>query len=119
MKCLVWNCRGAGNPKFFRAISNYVNMYNPACIAVLETKCAASSANSLFTRLGYNNTLIQEGQGRAGGIWIGWKPNLINVTGHLLHQNYINLEIDYNRKKMVFNHCLCLSTTCLAGSKLG
>lgn len=99
MKCLVWNCRGAGNPKFFRALSNYVNMYIPACIAILETKCSSDNANSLFTRIGYRNTCIHEGQGRSRGIWIGWRPNVINITGHSLHPNFINLKVLYNNIK--------------------
>lgn len=85
-----------------------MNIYKPACIAIMETKCPAANASNIFTKIGYRDTLIQEGQGRGGGIWFAWRPNLVNIIGHSLHQNFIKLEIETNYKKW----CLSIVYAC-------
>lgn len=44
MKVFVWNCRGAGNPNFARNFKNYIDLYKPDRVALLETKCSSNNA---------------------------------------------------------------------------
>lgn len=77
MNCLVCNCHGAGSPTFLTTMKLYIQNYNPACIALLETKCNVNRAKNIFKSLGFDNFICQEGIGRGGGIWFAWKPNIL------------------------------------------
>lgn len=99
MKFFVWNCRGAGNSTFFKNFKNYIDLYKPDCVAIMETKCNSNIANNMFLSLGFREYICQDGVGRSGGIWFAWNPGSIKVHSTQLHQNYIHMSIEYNNKK--------------------
>ena len=90
MKLFIWNCRGAGNPTFYRNFKNYIDYYKPDCVVIMETKCNSSMANNMFKSLGFSECVCQDGTGRSGGIWFAWNPGVISVHSTHLHQNYIH-----------------------------
>jgi exonuclease III len=72
----VWHCRGAASTSFHRYCKQYVSMYNPSILVIVETRCNTSKLKSTFNLLGYDGFEASEGQGYAGGIVVAWEENL-------------------------------------------
>lgn len=82
----TWNCRGASGRGFTAAARNYLEKYKPDIVGFLETRCASYMAKNKLRRLGFDQTCCTENQGFAGGIWVAWKSQQVNVT--ILSQDF-------------------------------
>ncbi|CAL5413457.1 unnamed protein product [Camellia sinensis] len=79
MDMFFWNCRGAGNNKFRRALKELVAMHKTDLVVLMETKVDLSSMGMFFNSLGYIVSSHVDPIGRSGGIWMLWITNNINV----------------------------------------
>lgn len=54
MKCLGWNCRGLGNPRTVRNLSDLIKDHSPQFVFLIETISFASRIENLRVRFGYD-----------------------------------------------------------------
>lgn len=71
---LIWNCRGAGNDRFWNNFKHIMRTYKPEVVALLETKVSFLSMGSLFKPEGLTASAYNDPMGRVGGIWHLWNP---------------------------------------------
>lgn len=70
MQVLVWNCRGAGDSEFERAIMDLVRINNPTLVFLLETRLTASRIGPFKTTLGLHSSNGVDSVGLSSGIWM-------------------------------------------------
>ncbi|XLR39159.1 hypothetical protein S83_023819 [Arachis hypogaea] len=93
MITIIWNVRGAASGAFRRIYKEMMKQYKPDITILLETKCSGQVARNVIKQLGYTNYIIEEAQGFAGGIWICWNRNDINIISIEAHQQYIHVKV--------------------------
>uniref|UniRef100_A0A2N9ERH6 CCHC-type domain-containing protein n=1 Tax=Fagus sylvatica TaxID=28930 RepID=A0A2N9ERH6_FAGSY len=79
---LTWNCRGVLNPCFRKALLNTLNINNPDILILTETRLGGDRAAELARSFPLDGFLCTNTIGFAGGIWILWKTEVVEV-GHL------------------------------------
>ncbi|KAL7170173.1 hypothetical protein ACSBR2_035097 [Camellia fascicularis] len=79
MDLLVWNCRGAGNKRFKRNLRELVQIHKPEIIVLLETKVKLTAICMFFNSMGFTTSTHVDPIGWSEGIWIFWKPSVVNV----------------------------------------
>ena len=66
MKILAWNCCGLGNPRAVRALRGLVKDEDPDIVFLSETKGTAPEMERIKRRLGLNNRLFVDCNGKGG-----------------------------------------------------
>ena len=92
MNCLVWNCRGAGNPRTVRELDGFVRRYNPKLVFLSETMISESRVKNLRWRLGLKGCLAIDSRGKHGGLALFWDEN-IQVNLLSINDCYIDVSI--------------------------
>ncbi|KAL7213994.1 hypothetical protein ACSBR1_026425 [Camellia fascicularis] len=90
---LSWNCRGSGNNAFKRNMKELVRNHHPGIIILLEPKIPFSSKGNFFNNLGYTAASILDPVGRAGGIWMLWDTEQVNVRASVISNQVIQATI--------------------------
>lgn len=63
-----------------RLLGIFLEKYKPSIVGFLETRCSSMVAKNKLQRLGYDQISCSDNQGFAGGIWVGWKSDQVDVT---------------------------------------
>uniref|UniRef100_A0A2N9IZP5 C2H2-type domain-containing protein n=1 Tax=Fagus sylvatica TaxID=28930 RepID=A0A2N9IZP5_FAGSY len=79
---LTWNCRGVLNPCFRKALLDTLHINNPEILILTETRLGGDRAAELARSFPFDGFLCTNTIGFAGGIWILWKTEAVEV-GHL------------------------------------
>lgn len=79
MNFICWNCRGAASKTFPGRVRDLVYGRNISVLILLETRVSGVKADRVISRLGFDNWIRLEATGYAGGIWILWQSNEINL----------------------------------------
>ena len=80
MKVISWNCRGVGNSRFRRACKDVLRHHRPDAICLLETKASAALSSLPFMiRLGFDKNYQIPSAGFAGGLWLFWQSNSVQI----------------------------------------
>jgi exonuclease III len=91
MKLLAWNCRGFVSSRAVRALLEIQKRERPDVLFLSETHLGKTKAENL-KRLGCNNFINHESDGRNGGLLMLWKKEvvikLLNIS-----QYYIDVVI--------------------------
>ncbi|KAI7999425.1 hypothetical protein LOK49_LG09G00088 [Camellia lanceoleosa] len=90
---LFWNCRGVGNNAFKRNMKELVCNHHPGIIILMEPKIPFSSTRNFFNNLGYTAASILDPAGRAGGIWMLWDTEQVNVRASVISNQVIQATI--------------------------
>ncbi|KAL7206157.1 hypothetical protein ACSBR2_018965 [Camellia fascicularis] len=93
MDMLIWNCRGAGNARFWRNLSELVRLHKPDMIILMETKLELNSMGMFFNNLGFTVSTHVDPIGRSRGIWLLWIPSQANVRVHDASSQIITASI--------------------------
>ena len=80
MNIIVWNCRGALKPNFQRYVSELVRIHNPAILVVMETRVGEDRPKDITDRLPFDGAIHVETIGYAGGIWLLWNLDRVEVV---------------------------------------
>ena len=101
MNILCWNCRGMGNPWSVRQLRRWSNLYAPAIIFLSETMINKSDIEYLKSRFGFSNAFGVASRGRAGGLCLYWKEDvLFSLVSY--SQHHICGDIDDGGKRWRF-----------------
>ncbi|KAK1383484.1 hypothetical protein POM88_021219 [Heracleum sosnowskyi] len=73
MNALAWNCQGLGSPGKIQFLKELTRSEKPSFIFLSETISSQKKMEILCTKLGFENFLAVEPQGRSGGIGLFWK----------------------------------------------
>ena len=80
MNIILWNCRGALNPHFQRTVADLVNRHSPAVLIITETRIGGDRAKEITSRLPFDGVIIADTIGFAGGIWLLWNSDRVDVA---------------------------------------
>ncbi|XP_021835969.1 uncharacterized protein [Spinacia oleracea] len=94
--CMVWNTQGAGSGEFLSALKELLRCHKPMVFSLVETHMGGDQEMKIATATSYSGHTRVDAQGYSGGIWVYWKPELVNVDPIHQHQQYISMEITRN-----------------------
>ncbi|XP_065630930.1 uncharacterized protein LOC112006522 [Quercus suber] len=80
MNIILWNCRGALNPRFHVTLKNLIDTHSPSIVIVTETRVGGERAKDITARLPFDGALHADTIGYSGGIWVLWKSDVVEVT---------------------------------------
>ena len=79
MNILVWNCRGAMKPLFRKTVMDLVDWHNPIIMVITETRLSGARATEIIETLPFDGAVVSDTIGFAGGIWLLWRFDLVQV----------------------------------------
>ena len=77
MKMAVWNCRGAGGPLTIPQLKEVLHLHSPSIVFLSETKNHEKYMKQVQKRVKFENSFIVSSKGRAGGLALFWKEEVI------------------------------------------
>ena len=80
MNIIVWNCRDALKPAFQRHVRELVQCHNPAILVIMETRVGGERAREITDRLPFNGAIHTKTIGYAGGLWMLWNSDRVEIT---------------------------------------
>ena len=80
MNVLIWNCRGALKPNFQDHIRELFCIHKPTILVVMETHIGGVRAREITDRLPFENAIHTDTIGLAGGLWMLWNSERVDVT---------------------------------------
>nr|XP_023870330.1 uncharacterized protein LOC111982945 [Quercus suber] len=79
MNILVWNCRGAMKPLFRKTVLDLVEQHSPFLMVITETRLSEGKAEEIIECLPFDGAAVADTIGFAGGIWLLWRSDLVQV----------------------------------------
>ena len=79
MNVLLWNCRGALNADFKRRIFEMAINHHPSIMVITETRVGGDRAAKIIEDLPFDGSIVTETIGYAGGLWLLWKTDDVDV----------------------------------------
>ncbi|KAI7993515.1 hypothetical protein LOK49_LG11G00930 [Camellia lanceoleosa] len=70
-----------------------LNTHKPGIIILMETKVQFSSMGPFFTNMGFSASTIVDPIGRAGGIWLNWDTDQVNVRASAVSNQFIQATV--------------------------
>ena len=80
MNIICWNCRGALNPRFKPTLNNLISKHNPPIVIITETRVGGNRAKEITDTLPFDGAIHTDTIGYAGGLWLLWKSEEVEVT---------------------------------------
>ena len=90
---ILWNCRGVGNKNFVSHARLVLDVCFPELLILMETKISSSRGGGILKALGFDNWELVEGNGFAGGIWMAWRGNALDVDIIQLKFQFIHARL--------------------------
>ena len=72
MSCLVWNCRGLGNPQTVHELTIMVRQKDPTALFVSETKLDEKRLELLRCLWSFAGKFVVPSHGQSGGLALFW-----------------------------------------------
>ena len=89
----AWNCRGAGSSLTIPCLKEVIHLHSPDIIFLCETKNPKKFLNGFRRKIGYEEMVLVEPVGKAGGLAVFWK-NTTNVLDVLFTPFTIELLLN-------------------------
>ncbi|CAN1729936.1 LINE-1 reverse transcriptase homolog [Linum perenne] len=92
MIIISWNCRGLGQPRAVRALSELVKVHRPDVIFLSETLVQKQKMEEIRIKLKFDGCFVVDPIGRSGGLCVLWKEgSRIDVLN--FSTNCINMKV--------------------------
>ena len=72
MKILTWNCRGLGSSRTVHELTKLIRIFKPQILFLIETKRKNAEMDWLRVKWDYDNCMVVDSVGRAGGLAMLW-----------------------------------------------
>ncbi|XP_074356116.1 uncharacterized protein LOC141695803 [Apium graveolens] len=95
MNCLSWNCRGLGNPRAIRVLSDLVKVRKPDFLFLSETFSNASRIEVLRIKFGFFQCFSVDSVGHSGGLAVFWKHQ-VNCEISGFSRNHVDVVFNEN-----------------------
>lgn len=95
MNLLSWNCRGLGNHRAVRVLSELIKTHRPDFLFLSETLSLNSKIEELSSKLGFYKWYSVDKVDRAGGLAIFWRHTMKCVVLDS-SQNHIDVNVSEN-----------------------
>jgi exonuclease III len=92
MKILAWNCQGLASARAVRVLLEIQKREKPDVFFLSKTHFGKTKAENLRRRLGCDHFIIDESDGRGGGLLMLWRKEL-NIQCLGVSKYFINVEI--------------------------
>uniref|UniRef100_A0A7N2N6N9 CCHC-type domain-containing protein n=1 Tax=Quercus lobata TaxID=97700 RepID=A0A7N2N6N9_QUELO len=79
MNILLWNCKGALSADFKRRIFEMAINHHPSIMVITETRVGGDRAARIIEDLPFDGSIVTETIGYAGGLWLLWKTDDVDV----------------------------------------
>ncbi|XP_075668491.1 uncharacterized protein LOC142638352 [Castanea sativa] len=79
MNILLWNCKGALNPRFHLALTSLVNTHSLTIVIITETRIGGDRAKDITDRLPFDGAIHSNTVGYLGGIWLLWNSGMVEI----------------------------------------
>lgn len=93
MNILLWNCRGALNGDFKRRVFEMVVNHFPSIMVITETRVGGDEAARIIEDLSFDGFFAIDTIGYAGGLWLLWKREKVEVFVLALIEQEIHASI--------------------------
>ena len=93
MKIIIWNSRGALKPNFQSHVRDLVQNHDPAIMVIMETKLGGVKAKAITDRLPFDGAIHTETIGYAGGLWLLWNSDRVEVKALANTEQEIHVEV--------------------------
>ena len=93
MSCLVWNCRGLGNPCIENELAEMVRAKNPSIMFIAEAWADEARLNNVKRTIQFENMFVVPRTSRGGGLVLFWRSS-IAVTVDGSDKNHIDAIIN-------------------------
>ena len=80
MNSIIWNCRGASKPSFQKRVREMIQKHNLVILVVMETRVGGNKAREITERLPFDGAIRSDAVGFAGGIWVLWNSERVDVA---------------------------------------
>ncbi|KAK9666305.1 hypothetical protein RND81_14G175900 [Saponaria officinalis] len=91
--CMVWNIQGTGSRKKIAALKEVIKTCKPTVIALVETHMGGQHVEKIRKTISYNGHCRVDATGFSGGIWLYWRPEIVNVVPVYEHSQFITVEV--------------------------
>ena len=97
MNCLVWNCRGLGNPRTVRELGDLIRAKDSFVVFVAETRTNEARLNQILRDINFDNKWVVPREGHGGGLTLFWKSS-VNLVIKDSSNYYIDTWIDKHKE---------------------
>jgi len=93
MNIIIWNSRGVLKPNFQYHVRELARNHNPAILVIMETKLGGARVKEITDRLPFNGAIHIETIGFAGGLWLPWNSDIVEVVQLANTEQEIHVEV--------------------------
>ena len=79
MDLLIWNYRGTMKPEFRKTVMDLVEWHSSILMVITKTRMSGAKAEEIIEALPFDGHAVSDTIGFAGGIWLLWRSNLVQV----------------------------------------
>lgn len=99
---LVWNVRGAGKRSFAQSIRDLIHLYHIQLLVILEPHISGARALSVIQAIGFTKFFVVEADGFAGGLWMLWNDEALNIQILECSHYTITAYIEFQQRGWLF-----------------
>ena len=96
MSCLVWNCRGLGNPCTGNELAETVPAKDPSVVFLAETWVDKARLKDVKRKIQFENMFVSLRNNRGGGLVLFWRES-VDVSVEGFDKNHIDTIINKNK----------------------
>ena len=93
MNIIIWNSRGALKPNFQNHVRELAQTHDPAIFVIMETKLRGDRAREITDRLPFDGAIHTDTIGYAGGLWLLWNSDLVEIESLAKTEQEIHVEV--------------------------
>ncbi|XP_074313493.1 uncharacterized protein LOC141648668 [Silene latifolia] len=93
LSLMTWNVQGAGSRAFLLTLKEFIRLNKPGVLALVETHISGEAAQRVCNQINFGGRTHVEAKGFRGGIWLFWRPEIVNVVLVIHHPQHITVEI--------------------------
>ena len=102
IKLLVWNCCGIASKGVAYVVKDMKDRYKLDVLVILEPRISGVHASKVIKCWGYRKSIKMEADGFAGGIWILWERDDLNVDLLIKEDQFVHCKLRLGIDEMLF-----------------
>lgn len=108
-KTLVWNCRGVDSQGTLLQLKMLIEEHRPQVVALLKICMHSQNLFCYFHSTYLSNMIAREAQGYAGGIWLFWDREAVQLDGVTIHKHVVSVLVHEKNKHQWMLSIVCAS----------